>query len=211
MDQDSIDAITDAIMIEVQTAGVRDQLKRVSDKVSDSVAKAKDAANKVREKAQQLIEDAKKAANHTHPHTRTLIDDARKAANHTRVEKENLLAKQNLEKLGRRFYALQETDQMVHIEDMDAWVKDLQSMSTVLVDIQGRYDNIAMKRGDMQDKILDLMKEIKLMSNDRLVVGGTRLRDKEIKGAKMQDWYGKILRLSYMINAYNQRVSDIMI
>jgi hypothetical protein len=211
MDQDSIDAITDAIMIEVQTAGVRDQLKRVSDKVSDSVAKAKDAANKVREKAQQLIEDAKKAANHTHPHTRTLIDDARKAADHTRVEKENLLAKQNLEKLGRRFYALQETDQMVHIEDMDAWVKDLQSMSTVLVDIQERYDNIAMERGDMQDKILDLMKEIKLMSNDRLVVGDTRLRDKEIKGAKMQDWYGKILRLSYMINAYNQRVSGIMI
>jgi len=82
MDQDSIDAITDAIMIEVQTAGVRDQLKRVSDSVS-----------KAKKKAQQLLDDARKAANNTQN-----VNDPP----HTRKTTPHMIAKQTTHTLAKR-------------------------------------------------------------------------------------------------------------
>jgi ElaB/YqjD/DUF883 family membrane-anchored ribosome-binding protein len=208
MDQDSIDAITDAIMIEVQTAGVRDQLKRVSDSVSKAKNAAEQAAvnvaNKAKKKAQQLLDDARKAANNTQnvndpPH-------ARKTTPHMIAKQTtHMLAKQNLDKLGRRFFELKDKDHTIPNVDMDAWVKDLQSMNTVLTDIQFEEREIQRGRSDIQEKIRDLSGIINRRSN---VPSGW---DREIKSATMEGWYEKILKVSMYIDEYNHRVSRTVI
>ena len=208
MDQDSIDAITDAIMIEVQTAGVRDQLKRVSDSVSKAKNAAEkaavDVANKAKKKAQQLLDDARKAANNTQnvndpPH-------ARKTTPHMIAKQTtHMLAKQNLDKLGRRFFELKDKDHTIPNVDMDAWVKDLQSMNTVLTDIQFEEREIQRGRSDIQEKIRVLSDTIDRTSNE---FSGW---DRDVKGATMKEWYDKILKVSIRIQEYDHRVSQIMI
>jgi vacuolar-type H+-ATPase subunit H len=208
MDQDSIDAITDAIMIEVQTAGVRDQLKRVSDSVSKAKNAAEkaavDVANKAKKKAQQLLDDARKAANNTQnvndpPHARkTTPHMIAKQTTHT-------LAKQNLEKLGRRFFELKDKDHTIPNVDMDAWVKDLQSMNTVLTDIHSQNNVVHRNVSDIQEKIRDLSDTIDRTSNE---FSGW---DRDVKGATMKEWYGKILKVSIDIQEYNNKVSRMVI